>query len=291
MRYITRMDDETRLLSELLRHMPADVRTRPADERRAWLSRAARHVREQRREEEAQRAFERAVRAEYEPRHPELAELDRWRLPSEPDPVELGPGVFGFELVPTDVRAKLVEEIDAVERWASERGLTITRPNSMNRYGLMLNAIGYRDALAEMMRSIVQPLAREVYPDIGALVDHHGFAVEYELGKDVDLALHVDDAEVTLNVCLGERFDGGALGFRGVRCPDHVGTPATAPESFEVEHQPGWAVLHHGRHRHRADALRAGRRVNLILWCRSEPRPPLRPGEGLCPPWCGVHPR
>jgi hypothetical protein len=31
---------------------------------------------------------------------------------------------------------------------------------------------------------------------------HHGFVVSYEMGKDVSLGFHVDDAEVTLNLCL-----------------------------------------------------------------------------------------
>jgi hypothetical protein len=35
---------------------------------------------------------------------------------------------------------------------------------------------------------------------------------------------HVDDSEVTLNVCLGEQFYGGDLFFRGVRCDKHVNT-------------------------------------------------------------------
>lgn len=33
---------------------------------------------------------------------------------------------------------------------------------------------------------------------------------------------HVDDSEVTLNVCLGKQFTGGDLFFRGVRCDKHV---------------------------------------------------------------------
>lgn len=35
---------------------------------------------------------------------------------------------------------------------------------------------------------------------------------------------HVDDSEVTLNVCLGKQFSGGELFFRGVRCEKHVNT-------------------------------------------------------------------
>jgi hypothetical protein len=36
------------------------------------------------------------------------------------------------------------------------------------------------------------------------------------------LGFHVDDSEVTLNVCLGKQFSGGELYFRGIRCENHV---------------------------------------------------------------------
>lgn len=38
----------------------------------------------------------------------------------------------------------------------------------------------------------------------------------------------MDDAEVTLNVCLGKEFSGGELFFRGVRCEKHVNTETQA---------------------------------------------------------------
>lgn len=38
------------------------------------------------------------------------------------------------------------------------------------------------------------------------------------------LGFHVDDSEVTLNACLGEKFSGGKLYFKGVRCDKHVNT-------------------------------------------------------------------
>lgn len=45
---------------------------------------------------------------------------------------------------------------------------------------------------------------------------------------------HVDDSEVTLNVCLGKEFDGGELFFRGVRCDKHVNGEAR-PEVLNVQ--------------------------------------------------------
>ena len=44
------------------------------------------------------------------------------------------------------------------------------------------------------------------------------------MGRDLDLSFHADDAELTLNLCLGKEFQGGALYFGGVRCPLHMQT-------------------------------------------------------------------
>lgn len=41
------------------------------------------------------------------------------------------------------------------------------------------------------------------------------FVVEYGTDKDKKLDWHVDESEVTLNVCLGKRFTGGDLVFSG----------------------------------------------------------------------------
>jgi hypothetical protein len=34
--------------------------------------------------------------------------------------------------------------------------------------------------------------------------------------------MHVDDSEITLNVCLGKQFTGGKMYFIGRRCQNHV---------------------------------------------------------------------
>ncbi|KAL0424693.1 UNVERIFIED_CONTAM: DExH-box ATP-dependent RNA helicase DExH17 [Sesamum radiatum] len=104
----------------------------------------------------------------------------------------------------------------------------------------------------------------------GSTLDaHHGFVLEYGMDRDVDLGFHVDDSEVTLNVCLGKQFSGGELFFRGVRCEKHVNTETQSEEIFDYSHVPGRAVLHRGRHRHGARATTSGNRINLLLWCRS----------------------
>ena len=37
--------------------------------------------------------------------------------------------------------------------------------------------------------------------------------MKYSMGNDTDLSYHYDNAEVTLNVCLGKEFAGGDLFF------------------------------------------------------------------------------
>lgn len=60
-------------------------------------------------------------------------------------------------------------------------------------------------------------------------------AYDMELTKNhMIVGFHVDDSEVTLNVCLGEQFSGGELFFRGVRCEKHV----------NVESQPEVCILY-----------------------------------------------
>ena len=148
---------------------------------------------------------------------------------------------------------------------------------------------------------------------------------------------------MTLNVCLGKEFEGGSLFFRGVRCPMHQNSgglgsetrnlrslpqwnvrrpltdriflrvTANPHEIFTYQHKRGRALLHRGHHRHGANAISGGERVNLILWCRAPTdaqsservttgfREGLAkrqrgevPGEiqpGGCAHWCWVHPK
>ena len=42
------------------------------------------------------------------------------------------------------------------------------------------------------------------------LTTHHAFVVAYALARDLGLSFHVDSSDVTLNVCLGREFEGGA---------------------------------------------------------------------------------
>ena len=71
----------------------------------------------------------------------------------------------------------------------------------------------------QLRTDYLMPLSRLLYPDWvgGALDSHRAFVVKYRIGEDLDLSYHFDNAEVTLNVCLGREFEGGALYFGSMR--------------------------------------------------------------------------
>lgn len=202
---------------------------------------------------------------------------------------EPAPGIFTFDMLQPQFCDLLLKEVENIEKWVCDTKCKIMRPNIMNRYGAVLDDFGMENMLQKLMEDFVRPIAKVLFPEVGGstLDSHHGFVVQYGIDKDVDLGFHVDDAEVTLNVCLGTEFAGGELFFRGVRCEKHVNTESQAEEIFDYSHVPGRAVLHRGRHRHGARATTNGKRVNLLLWCRSSVFRELKKYQKDFSSWCG----
>ncbi len=204
---------------------------------------------------------------------------------------EVGPGVYALPLLAPAFCAQLVQELHRRERFLGLVGEAPRRPNSMNRDGLVLDEVGFETLLDDLLERVASPLGRALFAHVGgaSLDHHHGFTVAYAPERDRDLALHVDDAEVTLNVCLGEDFMGGALRVLGHRCLAHAATPAAEAEEATVDHAVGTALVHAGALRHLAEPVTAGRRSNLVVWCRSSR---FRKAQGVpvrCGPWCARH--
>lgn len=144
---------------------------------------------------------------------------------------------------------KLLARIDA---------LPAVAPNSMNRYGKVLEGPEWSRWIDKLVTVEVAPVARRCYGLRLKSKGHYAFVVEYEPGKQKSLAEHFDSSDVTLNVCLGRRFSGGDLVFT-----DGKRSELAIPQVV------GRAVIHHGRHLHRARPLHSGRRTNLIVWCKA----------------------
>jgi hypothetical protein len=172
---------------------------------------------------------------------------------------------------------------------------------------VLLNEFGFSPGFLDPLRfHYLTPIAALLFPKWGGdkLDSHKAFTVLYELGCDLDLSCHFDNAEVTLNVALAEGFTGGDLFFLGMHGDDDndgdkkegKGTEEEKEAESQkegkedkrdgkeedadvvdkegrsllrVQHRLGWGVLHRGRHMHGAEPLTSGRRCNLILWMRS----------------------
>uniref|UniRef100_A0A7N2MQE7 Prolyl 4-hydroxylase alpha subunit domain-containing protein n=1 Tax=Quercus lobata TaxID=97700 RepID=A0A7N2MQE7_QUELO len=139
---------------------------------------------------------------------------------------EPSPGVFTFEMIQPRFCELLLSEVENFEKWVNEAKFRIMRPNTMNKYGAVLDDFGLETMLDKLMEGYIRPISKVFFQEVGGstLDSHHGFVVEYGKDRDVDLGFHVDDSEVTLNVCLGKQFSGGELFFRGTRCDKHVNT-------------------------------------------------------------------
>jgi hypothetical protein len=182
---------------------------------------------------------------------------------------EVSKGVFSFPLFTPTFCKQLVATIDAYEA----SSLPKRRPNTMNNFGMVINDMGLKPLMDDVLATVVAPLARRCFPQevfAPTLDHHHSFVVVYqgaELGPKGDrgLDMHHDAAEITLNVCLGrEGFTASGLRFCG-----NFGDSNHRQQQYTHEHTIGSAVMHLGRHRHGADSIASGERVNLIMWARS----------------------
>ncbi|KAK4773391.1 hypothetical protein SAY87_028410 [Trapa incisa] len=170
------------------------------------------------------------------------------------------PGIFTFEMFQPRFCELILSEVENFEKWVNEVKFRIMRPNIMNKYGAVLDDFGFEAMLDKLMEGFIRPISK-------------GF--------------HVDDSEVTLNVCLGKQFSGGELFFRGTRCDRHVNSGSQSEEIFDYVHVPGRAVLHRGCHRHGARSTTAGHRINLLLWCRSSIFREMKKYQKDFSSWCG----
>ena len=82
-----------------------------------------------------------------------------------------------------------------------------------------MSELGYQKRLIDpLVFHYLSPITKLLYPEwVGDGIDsHRTFIVTYEIGKDVDLSYHYDDAEVTLNVSLGKNYEGGEIYIAGM---------------------------------------------------------------------------
>ena len=133
-----------------------------------------------------------------------------------------------------------------------------------------------------LLHLITRPISRHLYQntemggnnELGSNVEadldwRHGFLAAYSAAPTAHkprqrLVPHTDDAEVTLNVCVGDKFKGGKLRFWGLRGSRDAGKLVA-----EYTPQVGRALLHAGRQLHEVTEVESGDRFALVMWTRS----------------------
>ena len=193
--------------------------------------------------------------------HPrfQCSHINQWAKSVE----EISPGIFCFDLFTPEFCDLLIAEFDSFEATTLPR----RRPNTMNKFGLILNEIGLEPVMSDLLKRFIEPLCSQLFPTekvAMGLDHHHTFVVVYSQTGDKGLDMHHDASEVTVNVCLGRDFTGSGLVFCG-----EAGKPDHRKHRHTYSHQKGKAIIHLGRQRHGADNISSGERINLIMWARS----------------------
>ena len=234
---------------------------------------------------------EREAVQEWSSQHP--LDLHSLSVPNTADVTyrSLAPGIYSGQPLASAALRRFSVALDARIAAVTAAGLQLSPPNSMNQYGAILDDLGFGPWVSAVVAAVVEPFAQRFFPEVAecGLDAHHAFIVEYSPETDDRLSWHVDDAEVTLNLCLGDVFEGGDLVFRGRRCARHRDSGWSSEEVTEVAHVTGTAILHAGADRHEALPVTSGYRRNLIIWCQSTC---YRERMGnVCPEWCPDHGR
>ncbi|KAL9309039.1 putative prolyl 4-hydroxylase, alpha subunit [Arabidopsis thaliana] len=206
------------------------------------------------------------------------------RIISEPFP-----GVLVFQMFQPDFFQKLIVEVENIGKWVHETNFPIRRPYHMSKYGVAFVDFGLDIMLQQLMEEFLFPICKVFFPEeCGAMFDsHHGYYIENGEDRDPPLGYHLDDSEITLNVCVRKQFEGGEISFIGTRCLRHKRTDVKPEEVFHYCHSPGQAILHRGRHRHgpRANTPSCSR-ANMILCCRNSLFREMEKYEKDFPEWC-----
>ncbi|XP_008787677.2 2-oxoglutarate and iron-dependent oxygenase domain-containing protein CP2-like [Phoenix dactylifera] len=294
------------IFSSLERHLPPTMLEVPRDAKIQFMKEIlARYLPEgERTRVQRHKEYRQKIMSAYQPLHSELYNIEptTFFVPSFIKAIsdnteesfrnimsEPSPGVYTFAMLQPNFCEFLLDEVENFEKWVNAVKFKIMRPNTMNKYGAVLDDFGLEPMLNKLMEEFICPISKVFFPEVGGstLDSHHGFVVEYGKDKDVELGFHVDDSEITLNVCLGKQFSGGELFFRGVRCDKHVNSDTQPEEILDYSHVPGQAILHRGRHRHGARATTSGHRINLLLWCRSSVFREMKKYQKDFSSWCG----
>ena len=177
--------------------------------------------------------------------------------------------VYSFRLLSTHFCKELREFVMALTEVGKSESFAHLQ---FGRRAVDFDTVGLGWVNDLLFHLIMRPMTRHLFQSTESLDDldwRQGYVAGYSAsptdGKPRErLVTHTDDSEVTLNIGLGDGFEGGLLEFRGLRGTDHEGELVG---TFQPEE--GVALIHAGRHFHDVTQVTSGDRFAFIIWARS----------------------
>ncbi|CAJ1397624.1 unnamed protein product [Effrenium voratum] len=164
---------------------------------------------------------------------------------------ERSPGVFLFQLLPSELCGRVWAEIEHYLQRAEEQQL----PRPVRHDGCL--------DVSQIFPQMLRRISAAAGPALRKLAEtprlRHAFRTKNFPQRDEDFARHKDKYAVTLNVCLRRSED-----LQGSRVFFFAND--TDPPIYCHEHQVGLAVLHSSKEWHQTEECYQGERGSLILW-------------------------
>jgi len=140
-------------------------------------------------------------------------------------------------------------------------------------YDVQMEDLALSGVLRQALTHRLLPIIRAALPQFSNVVafeDVYAKIVKYTaIGEaDRDWPVHIDESDVTVNLCLGpEGFEGSDLQIVTTSTPDvSIGTAAVGELSLcTYRHRPMRALFHVGTLPHGVSLLRSGERVSIIM--------------------------
>ena len=136
----------------------------------------------------------------YSPKHSDLFDDSKLDVLDLGEMKKLSKDIFTFPLFSDKLCDVIVEELENFKKTK----LAHSRPNSMNKYGIILEEVGL-EKIVEVVKEKVEHVAKVKYPDVvgeSGLDSAKAFTVDYdaeEESADKELATHFDNAEVNIS--------------------------------------------------------------------------------------------
>jgi len=171
-------------------------------------------------------------------------------------------GVFKIKMFNEKFVDSILDELSFQEK----SKIPMRRPNGMNRYGCILNELGFEEFLKGLSDRLLKPIAQILFSrrvSVQDLTTEYGFVVQYHPASDVNLAEHADASAITANICLLPSKEDAPLFFKNVR---EIGETTHDVEPVKVALDiPGEVVFHLGQHIHGVSNVTSSR-SNMVVW-------------------------